>query len=203
MMHHAAMRAECRGAGGVAAPSPSWAILRAPCTGQGHGGLSSGRRLSVSGWHDALPVQSGTVRAVQVSRLPFSLGSCPHAVLWPAAPCAVLVCRAVPYAHAAQVSHFPLSVMFGLCVVFLFVCVACQLSLDGLLKRHAATAGTHAHPPPTRTGSGGASLGAANGGDAGKGAHDSGAAAEAATVAKSSAAAAAAVATRKTAGGKH
>lgn len=33
-----------------------------------------------------------------------------------------------------QVSKFPLSFMFGLCVVFLFVCVGCQMCLVKLTK---------------------------------------------------------------------
>eukprot|EP00197_Chlamydomonas_leiostraca_P000546 CAMPEP_0202886740 /NCGR_PEP_ID=MMETSP1391-20130828/42328_1 /ASSEMBLY_ACC=CAM_ASM_000867 /TAXON_ID=1034604 /ORGANISM="Chlamydomonas leiostraca, Strain SAG 11-49" /LENGTH=483 /DNA_ID=CAMNT_0049570015 /DNA_START=113 /DNA_END=1564 /DNA_ORIENTATION=+ len=33
-----------------------------------------------------------------------------------------------------KVSHFPLSVMFGLCVVFLFICLGCQLKLNALIR---------------------------------------------------------------------
>ena len=46
-----------------------------------------------------------------------------------------------------EVSSFPLSVMFGLCVVFLLVCVYCQLALNRLIDAAPADNHHHHHPP--------------------------------------------------------
>ncbi len=58
--------------------------------------------------------------------------------------------------HHYQVSSFPLSVMFGLCVVFLLICVGCQLSLNRLIE--AMDHGHHGHHGHHAAASSGSSL---------------------------------------------